>query len=277
MAGQMDPAKTADQIQCRRYEGKVVLITAATKGIGLAMCERFAREGAKLSISSRKLENIQEAKKHLVEECKFDPNNILAMACEVGTAEDRRRIVDATVLKFGRIDVLVSHAGINPIVGGVMEYTAKHFDRMININVKACFELTRLVAPIMKKNGGGAIVFTSTISAHRMSPGLQIYGATKIPLHSLTMALSNELAPHKIRVNTVSPGIIYTNMSRVLWDDKHKWHKQAEGSGKGGQSVWGTFGYPEQVASVMAYICSDDASFVTGEIHAVNGGIDARL
>ncbi|CAD5233194.1 unnamed protein product [Bursaphelenchus xylophilus] len=268
---------SVDNVNCRRYEDKVVLITAATKGIGLAMCERFAAEGAKLAISSRKSEHIEEAKNHLVKECKFKEEDILAIPCDVGNSKDRKKFVEAAVSKFGRIDVLVSHAGVNPIVGTVTEYTKKHFDLMLRINIKASFELTRLVVPYMKRNGGGSIVFTSTISAQRMSPGLGVYGTTKAPLHSLTLALSQELAPFKIRVNTVAPGIIYTDMSRVLWDKNHKWHDRSGNSGKDGQSVWGTFGHPHQVASVMAYICSDDASFVTGEVHSVNGGIDCRL
>lgn len=117
------------------------------------MCERFGSEGARLVLSSRRQEHVDHALQHLKHESGLDADRLHGVQCDVGRAEDRRRLVEEALARFGRIDVLVSHAGINPNVGGPLDYSPAQWDRLFAVNLKANFELTRLCAPVMRRQG----------------------------------------------------------------------------------------------------------------------------
>ncbi|CAD5210804.1 unnamed protein product [Bursaphelenchus okinawaensis] len=262
---------------CRRFENKVGVISGGTRGIGLAIAQRLAEEGANVIISSRKPENVELAMSYLRSIPNVKHDQIHGIPCHVGTTSDRLKLIREADLKFGRLDVLILNAGVNPAVGDINKVTASQWDKMYCINVKAGFELCRAAVPLMEKTGG-AVIFTSSLAAYRVPGAFNAYGITKSALSMLTTVLSQELASKNIRVNGIVPGTIEgAGMSRMLWDTNHKWHKLVKDAADGSKGLAGRFGKPSEIAASVAYLCSDDASFVTGENHLVMGGVDARI
>ncbi|KAI1715775.1 enoyl-(Acyl carrier protein) reductase domain-containing protein [Ditylenchus destructor] len=259
----------------QRLNGKVAIVTAATNGIGLAIAERLGHEGAQVVISSRNEENVNKAVKQLVDSG-LKPENVHGCVCHVGNADHRQRLVNTTLEKFARIDILVNNAGISPTAGDIMETSEEAWDKLFDVNVKAGFLLTKLVVPHMQKNGGGNVVFNSSVTAYNCPPIIAAYGVTKTALLGLTKAMAESLAPKNIRVNCIAPGIIKTKFSRPLWEgvkatEIHQ-HQRADL-----QPPLGRFGTPEECAGVVAFLCSTDASYVTGESIVIGGGAHARL
>ncbi|KAK0418874.1 hypothetical protein QR680_013820 [Steinernema hermaphroditum] len=255
--------------KCRRLEGKVAIVTAATAGIGLAIAERLGHEGAAVVISSRKEANVKQA----VEELKRSgAEKVEGIVCHVGNAEHRERLVKFTLEKFGKIDILVNNAGINPDFGDILDVTETVWDKLFDINVKANFLLSKLVVPHMEKNGGGNIIFNSSYSAYKSPPGIAAYGVTKTTVVALVKALANSCAPRNIRVNGIAPGVIKTKMSEVLWSGSSDAEAQITAD-----SAMGRIGSPEECAGAVAFLASDDASYITGETMLIAGGVQARL
>jgi len=257
------------RFNCDRLKGKVALVTGATQGIGLAIVERLAHEGAKVVLSSRKQKNVDEAIDYVVSTgvCR---QNLAGIPCHVGEVDQLKKLVDFAVEKFGKIDILVNNAGINPIFGSSLDVTDAMFDKLFQVNVKSGFVLTKMVAPIMEKNGGGVIVFNASYGGFKPMPGIGIYSVTKTALLGLTKLLATELAHKKIRVNGIAPGVIRTKMSASLIDDEGK---SAENDG----NPLGRVGEAHECAGAVAFLASDDASYITGETILINGGSHARL
>ncbi|KAI6204988.1 hypothetical protein M3Y94_00740900 [Aphelenchoides besseyi] len=268
---------TEYKYDCFRFKDKVAVLTASTYGIGYCTAERLAHEGAKVVISSRQQEHVDEAVEQLVHSG-IPRENVAGTVCHVGNPKHRAALIDLAIQRFGRIDILVSNAGINPALGSILDVDQVRLDRIFEINVKCAFLLSRAVVPHMEKNGGGAIVFNSSVCAYRASPGMTTYGISKTALNALVHSLSIELAPRGIRVNSVSPGPIKTVMGRVLYDKTHPmFSKDIEKTQELSMSVFGRIGEPEEVASAICYLASDDGSFVSGENHLVSGGVSCRL
>ncbi|KAI6240577.1 hypothetical protein M3Y99_00426800 [Aphelenchoides fujianensis] len=277
---------------CFRFEGKVAVLTAATMGIGYCTAERLGHEGAKLVISSRNQKNVDEAIEQLVFSG-IPRENIAGTVCHVAKAQHRAALIDLALERFGRIDILVSNAGINPAVGTILDCDRSRLDRIFEVNVKSAFLLSRAVVPHMEKNGqalarslpslmfllfsGGVIIFNSSVCGYRTSPGMTTYGITKTGLNALVHALSLELAPRGIRVNSVTPSTVRTEMGRILWDRSHAKYKETQESAALSRSVFGRIAEPEEVAAAVSYLASEDASYVSGENHLVCGGIHCRL
>uniref|UniRef100_A0A7E4ZRA3 Dehydrogenase/reductase SDR family member 4 n=1 Tax=Panagrellus redivivus TaxID=6233 RepID=A0A7E4ZRA3_PANRE len=257
------------KFQCHRLEGKVAIVTAATLGIGLAIVERLAHEGAKVVISSRRQANIDTAIDSLVKSgiCR---NRLAGIACHVGDVAQLQKLVDFTIEKFGRIDILVNNAGINPVFGSALDVSDEMFDKLFQVNVKSGFILTKLVVPHMKKTGGGNIIFNASFGGYLAGPGIGVYSVTKTTLLGLTKMLATELAPLNIRVNGIAPGVIKTKMSSAIID---------EDTGK--PALLGNpmdrVGTPEECAGAVAFLVSSDGSYITGETILINGGGHARL
>ncbi|EYC34511.1 hypothetical protein Y032_0001g447 [Ancylostoma ceylanicum] len=199
---------------CHRLEGKVAIVTAATKGIGLAIAERLGREGAAVVICSRNQKNVDDAVNYLKSK---GISRVEGIACHIANAEHQRKLVDFTIEKFNKIDILINNHGINPAFGHILEVDEKIWDKLFEVNVKAGWQLTKLVHPHMVKNGGGSIVFNASFSAYKSPPGIAAYGVTKTTLLGLTQALAHGLAKDNIRVNGIAPGVIKTKMSEALW------------------------------------------------------------
>ncbi|KAI6171684.1 hypothetical protein M3Y98_00889500 [Aphelenchoides besseyi] len=260
------------KFNAHRLEDRVAVITAGTQGIGLAIAERLGHEGAKLVVSSRKQKNVDEAVEYLVKSG-LDEKKVAGITCHIGNAEDRDKLLQFALDKFYRIDILINNAGINPYYGDLMGISEEAWDKTFDLNCKAAFVLTQKVAPIMAKTGGGNIIFNASIGAYKPHPKLAVYGVTKTVLLAMTKAFAQGLAPMNIRVNCVAPGVIETRFSQAIWDPKVKKPELSEEA----KNDMGRNGSPHEVASAVAYLVSDDASYVTGETHVVSGGVGARL
>nr|XP_021551324.1 dehydrogenase/reductase SDR family member 4 isoform X2 [Neomonachus schauinslandi] len=233
---------------------KVALVTASTDGIGFAIARRLARDGAHVVISSRKQQNVDRA----VAALQGEGLSVAGTVCHVGKAEDRKRLVATAVNLHGGIDILVSNAAVSPFFGNLMDVTEEVWDKILDINVKATALMTKAVVPEMEKRG------------YRQT-GLGPYNVSKTALLGLTKNLARELDQRNIRVNCLAPGLIKTSFSQVLWMDKAR-----EESIKETMQIR-RIGKPDDCAGIVSFLCSEDASYITGETVVVGGGTPSRL
>ena len=187
-------------VQCRRFEGKVALVTAATAGIGFGIAQRLGEEGAKVVICSRKQHNVDETVKAL----QHKGIDCTGCACHVGNRQQLQSFVQLAFDTYGRIDVLVSNAAVNPASGPLLSIPESAIDKTLEINIKAAIMLVKECAPHLQR--GAAIVFISSYTAFSPAQPLAIYAVSKTAVVGLTKALADELGPQGIRVNCVAPG-----------------------------------------------------------------------
>ncbi|MBN3288987.1 DHRS4 reductase, partial [Polypterus senegalus] len=231
--------------------------------IGFAAARSLAQEGASVVLSSRHRENVERA----VAELRRENLSVTGTTCHVGKSEDRERLVSMAVKEYGGIDVLVTNAAVNPFVGNILDSTEEVWDKILDVNVKATFLLTKLAVPHMEKRGGGSVVIVSSITGLKPLQLLGPYSVSKTALLGLTKALSLELAPMNIRVNCVAPGLIKTNFSSILWKNESvKEECLSKISMK-------RIGEPKEISAVISFLCSDDASYITGETIVAAGGV----
>ncbi|XP_075513812.1 tropinone reductase-like 3 [Primulina tabacum] len=252
------------EVKGKRFEGKVAIVTASTQGIGFSIAERLGLEGAAVVISSRRQKNVDEA----VEKLKGKGIETLGLACHVSNAQQRKDLIEKTIQKYGKIDVIVSNAAANPSVDGILETEESVLDKLWEINVKATILLLQDAALHLKK--GSSIVFISSIVAFQPPLGLSMYGVTKTALLGLTKALAAEMAPNT-RVNCVAPGFVPTRFADFLTSDESKRKDLEE------RTLLGRLGTTQDMAAAVAYLASDDASYITGETLVVAGGVPSRL
>ncbi|XP_007180654.1 dehydrogenase/reductase SDR family member 4 isoform X2 [Balaenoptera acutorostrata] len=248
-------------------ENKVALVTASTDGIGFAIARRLAQDGAHVVVSSRKQQNVDRA----VATLHGEGLSVTGTVCHVGKGEDRERLVATAVNLHGGVDILVSNAAVIPFFGNLMDVTEGVWDKILDINVKATALMTKAVVPEMEKRGGGSVVIVASVGAYRPFPGLGPYNVCKTALLGLTKNLALELAQRNIRVNCLAPGLIKTNFSRMLWDDQARLE-----SLKATMQIK-RIGKPEDCAGIVSFLCSEDASYITGETVVVAGGMPSRL
>uniref|UniRef100_A0A4W4EJU0 Dehydrogenase/reductase (SDR family) member 4 n=1 Tax=Electrophorus electricus TaxID=8005 RepID=A0A4W4EJU0_ELEEL len=196
--------------------GKVAIVTASTDGIGLAAAQALGKRGAHVVVSSRRQANVDKA----VSLLRNENIEVIGTTCNVGNREDRERLVNMAVEQCGGIDILVSNAAVNPFFGNILESTDEVWSKILDVNVKAAFLLTKQVFPHMVKRGGGSVVFVSSVAGYQPMQGLGPYSVSKTALLGLTQALAPELAQSNIRVNCVAPGIIKTRFSAALWQSE---------------------------------------------------------
>ncbi|CAI5669180.1 unnamed protein product [Oreochromis niloticus] len=247
--------------------GKVAIVTASTDGIGLAAAQALGKRGAHVVVSSRRQANVDKA----VALLQSQSIQVTGTTCNVGKGEDREKLVQMTLDRCGAIDILVSNAAVNPFFGNIMDSTEEVWDKILDVNVKSAFLMTKLVAPHIEKRGGGNVIFVSSVAGYQPMQALGPYSVSKTALLGLTRALAPELAQSNIRVNCVAPGIIKTRFSSALWQNEgivDEFKKQL---------CIKRVGEPEEIGSVIAFLCSEEASYITGETITVTGGINCRL
>ena len=242
-------------------DGKVALVTGGSRGIGRASALAFADAGADVVVASRKLPELEE----VAEEIKAKGRKSLAVASHVAKMDDLKNLVEQAKAEFGRIDILMNNAGTNPYYGPIMDAEEWAWDVTMNVNLKGPFLLSQLVARLMKEQGGGSIINTSSVGGLRAG-ALHIYGVSKAALIMLTEVMAKEWGQYNIRVNAIAPGIIKTRLSEQLWKDPVA----------GEEAVKGTallrLGEPDDVAGVVLFLASDASRYVTGETITVDGG-----
>ncbi|KAI3698182.1 hypothetical protein L6452_31294 [Arctium lappa] len=248
----------------RRFEGKVAIVTASTQGIGFSIAQRLGLEGASVVISSRRQKNVDEAVKKL----QAQGIEVLGLVCHVSNAQQRKNLVDQTVQKYGKIDVVVSNAAANPSVDAILKTQESALDKLWEINVKTAILLIKDASPHLTE--GSSIVFISSISAFQPPAGLAMYGVTKTALLGLTKALATEMGP-RTRVNCVAPGFVPTHFAEFITNNETMRKTLEE------QTSLKRLGTTEDMAAATAFLASDDASYITGETIVVAGGTPSRL
>ena len=241
-----------------RFKNKVVLITGAAQGIGKATALAFAKEGANLVlVDVRELSGVKQTVER-------EKRKVLALQVDVSSSGMVEKMVKATVDEFGRLDILVNNAGV--ISRGIIEkITDEELDRVLDINFKGVFYCCRAVIPIMKKQHYGKIVNVSSITAKRGdNTTAPCYGASKGAILTLTRSLARQLGPFGINVNAVAPHAIDTPMMEYWDETKRKAVIESLPVRR--------MGKPEDVAFAILFLCSDEASFITGETLNINGG-----
>ena len=245
----------------RQLEGKVALVTGASRGIGRAIAERFSAEGARVAVNYVAGSSKAEA---VVEAITARGGEAISVQADVSRADDVRDLVSATLDRFGRIDILVNNAGIM-VTKGVLETTEDEWDRTIDINLKGAYLCSKAVAPIMIGQQGGTIVNMSSNSGlyHPSAMRFTEYVVSKAGINGLTKAMALALGPY-VTVNAICPGWIRTDMLEMIDEDV-----QQRILDETALHRWGT---PDDIAASAVFLASADASFITGELLIVAGG-----
>jgi NAD(P)-dependent dehydrogenase (short-subunit alcohol dehydrogenase family) len=254
-------------------EGKVAIITGASRGIGRAIALAFARAGARVALCSRKLEGLQAVAAEIQEAAPVPADGlrsgqVLALQAHVGQTDQVRHLVAQALEAFGRVDVVVNNAATNPHFGPLLTADEGQWLKILDTNLLGAVRLCQAVVPQMKEQGGGKIINMASVAGLRPSPGMGLYGIGKAALIQLTRQLALELGPDNIQVNAITPGIIETRFSQVLWQTPQISEPLLA------HMPLGKFGQPEDVAGLALYLASPAADYVTGGVFSVDGGME---
>src|SRR5271166_2676742 len=243
--------------------GKVAIVTGSTKGIGLAIAQALARAGAKVIISSRKADKCEEIARSLRSE-KLDVSPI---ACNIGKREDLQHLVSETRKLYGKIDVLVCNAAVNPYYGPMKDLPDEAFTKVMDSNVRSNLWLCNMVLPEMAERKDGAVIIVSCIGGLKGTAVLGIYAISKAADMQLARNLAIEWGPHNIRVNCIAPGLVRTDFARALWENPKLLAATA------GSTPLRRIGEPEDIAGSAVYLASKAGAWTTGQTIVVDGGV----
>lgn len=244
-------------------EGKVALITGASKGIGEAIAYYFASSGAAVVINSRKQEELDKVAASI----QGLGGKCIGIAGNAGDSEACKILIEKTIEAFGGIDILVNNAASNPVFGPVVESESWAFDKIMNVNVKAPFELGKLAYPIMKARGGGSVINISSIAGITPDPGLGLYSVSKAALNMLTKVTAKEWGKDGIRVNAICPGLIKTKFSEALWQDE-KWLNRFVK-----MAPISRMGTVDEIAALALFLAAPASGYCTGTLFTADGGV----
>ncbi len=251
-----------------RLKDKVALVTGANSGIGRAIAERFAAEGAHVAVNY--LSRGNNAKDAADEVAAFATNS-MAVAGDVSQRADVERMVAEVVARFGRLDVAVNNAGIE-IKRPFLEVTDEEWDRVLKVNLYGAFLVSQAAARQFVKQGqGGKLVYISSVHEDIPFPQFTAYCASKGAVRMMMRNLAMELAPYQITCNNIAPGAIATPINQAVLDDPKAKQNAI------GEIPLGRFGKPEEVASVALFLASDEANYVTGSTYYVDGGMTQQV
>jgi NAD(P)-dependent dehydrogenase (short-subunit alcohol dehydrogenase family) len=244
-------------------QGKVALVTGASKGIGEAMAYTFGKAGAQVVVSSRKQEAVEAVAR------KFKSVGLkqtIGIACNVGKAAEIEALVSKTIEHFGRIDIIVNNAGTNPVYSPMMEMEESAYDKIMDVNLKGAWLLTKAAHPHLKASGQGCVINIASIEGLSPSPNLGAYSISKAGMVMLTKVLARELGEDHIRVNAICPGYIRTKLSEMVWQDKallrEVMHKQCMNYEAN----------PEDLSGLALMLAAGTGKFLTGAIITADGG-----
>jgi NAD(P)-dependent dehydrogenase (short-subunit alcohol dehydrogenase family) len=242
--------------------GKVAVITGSSKGIGRAIAERMAEHGARVVISSRK----RDACEAVAEGIRARGGEAFVAPCNVSRKEELEKLVAATLAHWGRIDILVCNAAANPAYGPLSQISDSAMDKVVETNIKGVVWLANMVAPQMAERRDGVILIISSVGGFLGSDVIGFYNMSKAAEQSLARTLAYEWGGHNVRVNCIAPGLIRTDFSRALWEDKELLVKRA------GTSALNRIGEPDEIAGTAVYLAAQAGAFVTGQTLVVDGG-----
>ncbi len=242
-----------------RLDGKVALVTGASRGIGLAIAAQLVAQGAKVALTARKDEALQAAIAEL-----GGPDVALGIAGAADDEDHQRQAVDAIVERFGALDLLVNNAGINPAYGSLLDLEPAAARKIFEVNVIAALGWTRQAHRAWLREHGGAVVNIASVAGVRPSPGIGMYGASKSALIHLTQELAWELGP-TVRVNAVAPAVVKTRFAQALYAGREEEVSTPYPLKR--------LGEPEDIAGAVAFLLSDSAAWITGQTLIIDGGI----
>jgi len=245
-------------------DNRVALITGASRGIGKAIALCFAKAGARVVVSSRKLDSVQA----VAAEIEAAGGQALAVQAHVGQPDDVAALVTRVLEVYGRIDITVNNAATNPHFGPLLTADEGQWDKIMDTNAKGVFRVCKAVVPHMEAQGGGKIVNLVSTAGLRPPPGMGLYGISKAAVIALTQQLAMELGQANIQVNAIAPGVIKTRFSQVLWQTP-----DIAGSILS-RTPLGRFGEPDDVAGLALFLASPASDFITGAVFVVDGGLN---
>jgi NAD(P)-dependent dehydrogenase (short-subunit alcohol dehydrogenase family) len=243
-------------------EGKVAIVTGSSKGIGESMARGLAEHGAKVVVSSRNQESVDE----VAEQFKSDGYEATGIACHVGKEEQREALLAKTIEIYGGVDILINNAAINPFYGPIQEHQDWVFDKLMEVNVKAPWALSNLVAKSMRSRGGGSIINISSVEGIHPGFGLSLYSVSKAALIMLTKNQAKEWGKAGIRVNAICPGLIKTKFSQALWENEKLVSKMEKTLPSGRMAL------PDEMAGLAVLLASNAGSYMTGGVYSNDGG-----
>jgi NAD(P)-dependent dehydrogenase (short-subunit alcohol dehydrogenase family) len=256
-AGSGPPGWLSSAAMDIRLDGKVALVTGGSRGIGKSIAQTFVAAGAKVMITSRKAEACEAAVKEIGEGAYFEAGHI-------GSNEDTERVIEATLTRLGRIDVLVNNAATNPYAGPIIEIDRARWDKTFSTNLTAPLFWTQRVWERWMKENGGSVINIASVGGYGTSPILGVYDITKAAMIHMTKQLAAELGP-KVRVNALAPGLVKTDFAKALWED-----------GKGDQVAKAypleRLGEVEDVAGAALFLGAETSRWITGQTWVLDGG-----
>lgn len=242
--------------------GKVALITGSTKGIGLAIAQEMAKAGAKVVVSSRK----EEACEAVAADIREQGGEAVAIPCNINYKDQLQSLVDGTMAHFGKIDVLVCNAALNPYYGSSQDIPDDAFQKIMNTNIGQVHRLCQMVIPQMAERGDGSVIIVSSIGGLKGTNVLGAYAISKAADMQIARNLAVEWGPENIRVNCIAPGLIKTDFAKALWDNPETFKKTVE------KYPLRRIGDPKEIAGTAIYLASEAGSFITGQTIVVDGG-----
>jgi len=253
----------------KRLEGKVAIITGGAGGIGRATAKQFLIEGAEVLLFDFNEENIIETYEQL------ESNNLSYFVGDVTRFEDNLKAVEIAKEKYGGLDIFVANAGIEGDIKTIEEYDIDRFDQVIAVNVKGPFLGLKAAIPAMDSRGGGSFIITSSIAGLSGTPKLGPYSTSKHAVIGLMKSAAKECAQKNIRVNSINPSPVETRMMRSIEEGLMPGGAEEAKGVMASNIPLGRYGEPEDVAKLMLFLASDDSSFITGSVYAIDGGSTA--
>ena len=245
--------------------GKVAIVTGSSRGIGKAIAERLAEHGAKVVISSRKLEPCERVAAAL--NTRHGPGTAIAVAANISSKEALQTLVDDTVQRLGPVDVLVCNAASNPYYGPQAGISDDQFRKVLDNNIVSNHWLIGMVAPGMMERRSGSIVIVSSIGGLRGSAIIGAYCISKAADMQLARNLAVEFGPHNVRVNCIAPGLIKTDFARALWEDTQLLEA------RNAETPLRRIGEQDEIAGAAVFLASPASSFMTGQTIVIDGGV----
>jgi len=245
-----------------RLDNRVALVTGASRGIGRAVALGLAKAGAHVALAARRLPDLED----VAGEVTALGRRALPVSAHTGRREEIDRLFDTVGSELGRLDILVNNAATNPTFGPLVEMDETAWDKVMALNVKGYLLTAQRAARLMRAQGRGSIVNVSSTGGLRASPGIGAYSVSKAAVIMLTRVLARELASAGIRVNAVAPALVETRFSEALWKDPQILSRYLEAT------PMNRTAQPEEMAGAVVYLCSDAASYVTGQTLVLDGG-----
>ena len=243
--------------------GRIALVTGASRGIGESIAKTLAAYGAHVIVSSRKA----DACEAVADGIRKSGGDAHVIPCNISRREEVEALISGTTKHYGKVDILVCNAAVNPYYGPLLDIKDEAFDKIMNSNVKSNIWLCALAIPQMAERGNGSVVIISSIGGMRGSTVIGAYGISKAADFALCRSLAGEWGPKGVRVNCVAPGLVKTDFARALWEDPDNLKRRTAGT------PLRRIGEPDEIAGAAVFLASPAASFMTGQAIVIDGGV----